>query len=317
MPADEEVLLRDWFRRHQRPGFEAVDEINRDIPDDLWVKCSSCGELLYQRELDNNQLVCTKCSNHFRLRATTRIEYLVDKGSFQEKFSDLRPADPLRFSSNGQSYREYLAKTQQKTGMDEAVLAGTATINSDPVVLTVSDFRFIGATMGSVYGEKLVRSVQLALEQRLPVLTISASGGARMHEGVIALMQMAKTTAAFAELGRAGLPHISLLTDPCLGGVTASYATSADVILAEPGALVGFAGPRVIEQITRQKLPSGFRTAEWCVAHGLIDQVVSRRELPHVIGDFIAILTGGNRGARANCLGKSTDSERSVETQNA
>lgn len=281
--------MKDWLRRHQEPRFRSDEDLNRDIPDNLWLKCARCGEMLYQRELEDNDYVCPKCSNHFRLRARQRIELLADPGSFEEHAAGVLPSDPLGFVSNGESYAEKLAKTQRKTGLPEAVVTGTALIHGHPVVLAVSDFTFLGASMGSVFGEKIVRAVDIALERGQPVLTVSASGGARMHEGVFSLMQMAKTTAAFAELGRRGLPHISLLTDPCFGGVTASYATIGDVILAEPGALIGFAGPRVIEQITRQKLPPGFQTAEFLLEHGMIDMVVPRRELRDRLSEILSL----------------------------
>ncbi len=269
--------------------------MNRDIPDDLWVKCPKCGELLYHRELEHNDMVCPKCSNHFRLSAHARIAQLADPDSFEEHFSHLLPTDALGFSSNGEKYSDKLASTQRKTGLREAMVVGTARIQDEPVVLAVTDFRFLGGTMASVYGEKLVRAVDLAMMHGYPVLTVSASGGARMHEGMFSLMQMAKTTAAFARLGRAGLPHVALLTDPCLGGVTASYCTVADIIIGEPGALIGFAGPRVIEQTTRQKLPQGFQTAEFCLEHGMIDLVVPRRELRTTIGNILKVFSGGCR----------------------
>ena len=286
--------MKDWFRR-RHPSFQPGGGLNREIPEDLWVKCPGCGELLYQRELEVNDWVCARCSHHFRLRVPQRVAQLADEGSFEELHASVLPGDPLDFRSNGNAYKDRLAQEQRKTGLNEALIVGAATVEGCPVVLAVNDFTFLVASMGSVYGEKLARAVDLALERRLPVLTVSASGGARMHEGVFSLMQMAKTTGAFAKLGREGLAHISLLTDPCTGGVTASYATSADIILAEPGALIGFAGPRVIEQTTRQKLPQGFQTAEFCLQHGMLDQVVPRRELRGVIGNVLRVFssTGG------------------------
>ncbi|ACZ42702.1 acetyl-CoA carboxylase, carboxyl transferase, beta subunit [Thermobaculum terrenum ATCC BAA-798] len=279
--------MRDFFRRHS-PTFHPAQE-NRDIPDDLWVKCTKCKELLYHRELENNEMVCPRCGHHFRLRVHQRVRYLVDEGSFEEQFACIFPDDPLGFEANGETYLGKVREKQRETGIADAMVVGTAKIEGHPLVLAVSDFSFMGASMGSVYGEKLVRAVGLALQRQLPILTVSSSGGARMQEGIFSLMQMAKTVAAFAELGRRGLPHISLLTDPCFGGVTASYAMTADVILAEPKALIGFAGPRVIEQITRQKLPPGFQTAEFCLEHGMIDMVVPRRDLRPVIGNLLTI----------------------------
>ena len=210
------------------------------------------------------------------MRARERIAQLSDPGSFVELHADLRPEDPLGFADGAGSYDQKLEQTQSKSGEPEALVVGAATIDGLPATLAVSDFEFLGASMGSVYGEKLVRAVEWAADHRTPLVTVSSSGGARMHEGLFSLMQMAKTVAALARLGRAGVPHIALLADPCYGGVTASYATVADVVLAEPGALIGFAGPRVIEQITRQKLPEGFQTAEFLLAHGMIDMIVPR-----------------------------------------
>lgn len=290
--------MKDWFRRHHHPSFQPAGVTSREIPEDLWQKCPKCSELLYQRELENNEWVCTRCSYHFRLRARQRIAQLADEGSFEEHSAHLHPTDPLNFVNAAESYAEKLRQAQSKADLAESMVIGTATLQGCPIVLAVTDFRFMGGSMGSVYGEKLVRAIDTALELRVPVLTVSASGGARQQEGMFSLMQMAKTTAAFARLGRERLPHISLLTDPCTGGVTASYATSADVVIAEPGALIGFAGPRVIEQTTRQKLPPGFQTAEFCLEHGMIDMVAPRRELRKIIGDVLQVFGGCGGGQR-------------------
>jgi acetyl-CoA carboxylase carboxyl transferase subunit beta len=246
------------------------------VPDDLWVKCPTCKELIYTKELQHNNRVCPKCSYHFRLRARERIAALADEGSFQEWDAGLQPEDPLRFADGSGPYERKLRSTQEKSGEVEALVTGPATIEGRPVALAVCDFDFLGASMGSVFGEKLARAAERCCETGTPLLTVNASGGARMHEGLFSLMQMAKTVSALARLGRARVPHLSLLTDPCYGGVTASYATVADVVMAEPGALIGFAGPRVIEQITKQKLPEGFQTAEFLLAHGMIDLIVER-----------------------------------------
>ncbi len=221
------------------------------------------------------------------MRARERIAQLSDPGSFVELHADLRPEDPLGFADGAGSYDQKLEQTQSKSGEPEALVVGAATIDGLPATLAVSDFEFLGASMGSVYGEKLVRAVEWAADHGTPLVTVSSSGGARMHEGLFSLMQMAKTVAALARLGRAGVPHIALLADPCYGGVTASYATVADVVLAEPGALIGFAGPRVIEQITRQKLPEGFQTAEFLLAHGMIDMIVPRAELTATLATLV------------------------------
>jgi len=281
--------MRDFFQRRGkfRPESAEDDRSEVQVPEDLWIKCTKCGELVYSRELERNGHVCPKCSNHFRLRARQRVLQLLDPGSFEERHAEVRPEDPLSFADGSGPYDEKLVRTQLKSGENEALIVGAGRIEGHPVSLAVSDFEFLGASMGSVYGEKLVRAIDDAAERREPMITVSASGGARMHEGLFSLMQMAKTVAALAQLGRAGVPHIAVLTDPCYGGVTASYATVADVIIAEPGALIGFAGPRVIEQITRQKLPEGFQTAEFLLDHGMIDMIVPRPELRATLGSLL------------------------------
>jgi acetyl-CoA carboxylase carboxyl transferase subunit beta len=273
--------LRDFLRRHPK-NFTLADAEQtrqRDVPENMWVKCPRCNDLLYSKEFERNLKVCQKCGYHFRLTADERLALLLDPDTFQERDAELEPLDPLDFVAGTDSYQTKLQKTQIKTGHREAVIYGAGRIEDLPVVVAVCDFDFLGASMGSVFGEKIARAAALALERRAPLLTVSASGGARMHEGIFSLMQMAKTTAALVALSEARLPYLSLLSDPCFGGVTASYALVADVILAEPGALIGFAGPRVIEQTIRQKLPPGFQTAEFLLQHGMIDGVVPRREL--------------------------------------
>lgn len=281
--------MRNFFQRRGkfRPKAADDDRGEHQIPDDLWIKCPPCGEMIYSRELERNSRVCPKCSYHFRLRARERIAQLADPGSFLEWDAGVQPEDPLGFADGAGSYDRKLEQSQAKSGETEALIAGIATIDGVPVALAVSDFEFLGASMGSVYGEKLVRAIERAGERQIPLLTISSSGGARMHEGLFSLMQMAKTVSALARLGRSGVPHIALLADPCYGGVTASYATVADVVLAEPGALIGFAGPRVIEQITRQKLPEGFQTAEFLLEHGMIDAIVPRAELAPALATLL------------------------------
>lgn len=293
--------MRGFFHRGDkfRPVAPDDERADQQIPDDLWVKCSRCGELIYSKELRQNARVCPKCGFHFRLRARERIFLLADDGSFHERDGAIAPQDPLRFVDGSGPYDQKLASTQRKTGETEALITGRATVGGYPVVLAVCDFDFLGASMGSVYGEKLVRAIERSLQSNTPLLTISASGGARMHEAPFSLMQMAKTVAALARLGRAGIPHISLLTDPCYGGVTASYATVADVILAEPGAMIGFAGPRVIEQITKQKLPEGFQTSEFLLEHGMIDQIVIRSELRGVVTTLLGHYARAGAGRQA------------------
>lgn len=281
--------MREIFRR--QPRFTASDDedARSQVPDDLWVKCPRCGELAYTKEHLQTHRVCQRCGYHFRLGARERIALLADDGSFVEWDTDLATDDPLGFVVDGESYADKARKTTAKSGLAEAVVSGQVEIDGQPLALVVTDFSFMGASMGSVYGEKLARAAERAVAGCTPLLTVSASGGARMQEGLFSLMQMAKTTAALTRLTEQRLPHIALLTDPCYGGVTASYATVADIIVAEPGALVGFAGPRVIEQTIRQKLPEGFQTAEFLLEHGLIDRVVPRSALKSTIGLLMKI----------------------------
>lgn len=286
MPAMREFLSR---RGKFRPKGREDETGAPQIPDDLWTKCPSCGDIIYTKELERSGQVCPKCDHHFRLRARERIELLTDEDSFYEWDIALRGQDPLRFVDGGGSYAKKLEQTREKSGEDEALITGSATIAGHRCALAVADFGFLGASMGSVFGEKLVRAIERASDARVPIITMNASGGARMHEGLLSLMQMAKTVAALARLGDAGVPHVAVLTDPCYGGVTASYATVADIVMAEPGALIGFAGPRVIEQITKQKLPEGFQTAEFLLAHGMIDMIVPRAELRERLADILAL----------------------------
>jgi acetyl-CoA carboxylase carboxyl transferase subunit beta len=261
----------------------------REAPDDIWTKCPKCGELLYNRELENNFKVCQKCGYHFRLLSSERIAYLADEDTFHEEGTGILPVDAIGFESLGQRYSTKLEDTRAKTGLNDAVIYGTTSIEDVPAVLAVTDFRFFGGSMGSVYGEKLTRAAELAMRKKRGLVTVSSSGGARMQEGIYSLMQMAKTTAVLAGLAEARLPHISVLADPCTGGVTASYATSADVVIAEPGALIGFAGPRVIEQTIKQKLPPDFQTSEFLMKHGMVDIVTPRRELRSTISKLLQL----------------------------
>ena len=261
----------------------------RDVPENLWVKCSRCKELIYTKEFEKALKVCQKCGHHARLSAAERLAQLLDEDSFVEVAAGLGPGDPLDFVPEGHVYRTKLAETQAKTGMQEAVVVGTGTLESQPLTVAVVDFGFMGGSMGAVYGEKICRAVDTAIATSTPLLTVSAAGGARMQEGIFSLMQMAKTSAALVQLAEARLPYFSLLTDPCFGGVTASYAVLADVTMAEPGALIGFAGPRVIEQTIRQKLPAGFQTAEFLLQHGMIDMVLPRRELRPTLSRLLGL----------------------------
>jgi acetyl-CoA carboxylase carboxyl transferase subunit beta len=249
------------------------------IPKNLVAKCPKCKEIHYERDLKRNIKVCSRCNYHFRLTAFERIEFMMDAGSFVEVDANIASADPLHFVSQSQPYAEKLKSEQQKAHLNEGVVIGHATIENMPLALAVMDFRFIGGSMGVGVGEKITRSIELAIERHTPVLIVSTSGGARMQEGLYSLMQMTKTSAALAKLGEAGLPYFSLLTDPTTGGVTASFAMLGDVILAEPGGLICFAGPRVIEQFMHIQLPKDAVTAEFVYQHGLIDAIVPRQDL--------------------------------------
>lgn len=264
----------------------ATDEANSSA---IIVPCPTCKEPLYVKELENNLHVCPKCGAHLRLNARQRLTYTLDENSFTEWDTNIQPTDPLGFAIGSDRYDAKLDASRKKTAESEAMITGRGAINGEPVAIAIADFTFMGATMGSVYGEKLARAAERAIRERLPLVSFNASGGARMQEGLFSLMQMAKTTAAVARLGDAGLPHIAVLTDPCYGGVTASYATIADVLLAEPGARIGFAGKTLIEQNMRQKLPDDVQTAEFQLKHGMIDEVVHRRDVRQTLGTLLAL----------------------------
>ncbi|MFA6930589.1 MAG: acetyl-CoA carboxylase, carboxyltransferase subunit beta [Lentisphaeria bacterium] len=264
-----------------------------DIPVGLWLKCKSCEEVIYQNSLEANLYVCPACGYHYSLTAQQRIKQLSDANSFVEMDATLHSLDPLQFAGD-QSYQEKLKNSTDKTGLQEAVISGTATLNQISFALAVMDFRFMGASMGSAVGEKITRMLELAVAEKLPVLIVTASGGARMQEGILSLMQMAKTSAAIMRHDEAGLPLIIILTNPTTGGVTASFASLGDVILAEPKALVGFAGPRVIKQTTQAEFPEGFQSAEFLLKHGFIDRIVERKNLRSELAQLLRYLGGGN-----------------------
>jgi acetyl-CoA carboxylase carboxyl transferase subunit beta len=277
-----------WFKK-ERPESAAAEAPAKKvkIPEGLWVKCDNCKEIIYRKEVDKNFKVCPKCDYHFRISASERLPYLVDEGSFIEVEDGLSPRDFLGFKD----YKDKLKGSRKKTGLKDAIISGEAKIGGKPVSLVIMDFNFMGGSMGSVVGEKIARTVERAIENKTPFVSVASSGGARMQEGILSLMQMAKTSAAVARLGQAGLPFISILTDPTFGGVTASFAMLGDIILAEPKSLIGFAGPRVIEQTIKQQLPPGFQRAEFLQEHGMIDMIVSRREMRATLGkmlDFFA-----------------------------
>ena len=267
-----------WFTREKAPKPEIDISARNQLPDDIWAKCPGCDSMLYTKELKRSAGVCPKCNYHFRLTARQRLPVLPDRHSFVEMDAFLRSPDPLNFKDT-KKYKERLKKAEKGTGSIEAVITGRARILNIPVMLALFDFSFLGGSMGSVVGEKLTRMIEVGIEERRPVIIVSASGGARMQEGIFSLMQMAKVSAALGRLGQARIPYISVLTDPTTGGVAASFAMLGDIILAEPKALIGFAGPRVIEQTIRQKLPEGFQRSEFLLEHGMIDRIVQRSEM--------------------------------------
>jgi acetyl-CoA carboxylase carboxyl transferase subunit beta len=260
-----------------------LGEKKKDMPEGLWVKCPSCNESLYESAVAKNLRVCTNCGHHFTLSSKERIDSLVDEGTFEETELKLDSVDALGFKDYVSKVKAY----QTKTGLMEAVVTGRAKIEGQPVVLAIMDFRFLGASMGSVVGEKITRAIELATKEKCAIIIFSASGGARMHEGILSLMQMAKTCGALARHSEAKLPYISVLTHPTTGGVTASFATVGDIILAEPKCMIGFAGPRVVKETTHSDLPPGFQTAEFMKEHGLVDMIVPRLEMRATLGKLL------------------------------
>jgi acetyl-CoA carboxylase carboxyl transferase subunit beta len=278
-----------WFTREKAPkGRPAERKVK--VPEGLWSKCLNCNEIIYNKELERNLSVCPKCQYHFRISAADRIALVADEGSFAEIDAGLVPADPLAFKDS-KRYPDRVADAQRKAEAKEAVVCGEATIEGIPAVLAVFEFGFLGGSMGSVVGEKITRAIERGLERRCAVVIFSSSGGARMQEGIFSLMQMAKTSAALARLAAARLPYVSVLTDPTTGGVTASFAMLGDVILAEPRALIGFAGPRVIEQTIRQTLPEGFQRSEYLLEHGIIDLIIERKRLKETLATLLRFLS--------------------------
>ena len=276
-----------WFKKE--PLSQAESKLR--MPEGLWVKCDECKEIIYKTELERNASVCPRCQYHFRLGARARVALLVDPGTFEERDPSLRSLDPLGFKDQ-KTYADRLRTARKTTGLEEGVVTGTGAIGGHAVSLAVLEFDFMGGSMGSAMGEKLTRAVELALDQDLPFLAVSCSGGARMQESVLSLMQMAKTSAALGRLGRARLPYISILTNPTTGGVTASFAMLGDVLIAEPKALIGFAGPRVIQDTIRQELPAGFQRAEFLLEHGFVDMIVERKQLRPVLIQLLGFFRG-------------------------
>ncbi|MEX0935759.1 MAG: acetyl-CoA carboxylase, carboxyltransferase subunit beta [Gemmatimonadota bacterium] len=264
-----------WFRKEKKP-LKAEDR--RELPSDVFDKCEGCGGILYREKLTQNLHVCPECGHHFRVDPEFYLRILTDEGTFEEMDAGVSSTDPLEFTDL-KSYRDRLRAAERKTGRKDAVVTGFAELEGMPVAVAAMDFGFIGGSMGSVVGEKIARLARRALADDRPLLIVSSSGGARMMEGIYSLMQMAKTSVALAQLHEAGIPYISILTHPTTGGVTASFSLLGDVNLAEPGALIGFAGPRVIEETIKQELPEGFQRSEFLLEHGIVDRVVDRREL--------------------------------------
>ena len=272
-----------------KPQYPTSTAKKKDIPKGVWVKCPLSGEIVFNKDLEANQMVVPNSGYHFRIGARDRLKTLLDPDSFRESDENLHSADPLAFVDS-QPYPDRLKKYERDSGLAEAVVCGAGRIHGIPVAVAVMDFRFCGGGMGSAVGEKITRAIEAALREKIPCVVVSASGGARMQEGIFSLMQMAKTSAALGRLAAAGLPFISILTDPTMGGVTASFATLGDVIIAEPGASIGFAGARVIRETTKQALPPGFQSAEFLLKHGLIDQIVSRLEMRDRLRDILQAL---------------------------
>lgn len=271
----------------RKPFLKNIVARTREIPEGLWTKCPSCGEVVHNLALAENLRVCPHCDHHFTLGAWDRINSLVDPDSFKEVDADLVSVDPLEFKGVA-TYTDRLKKYRASTGLKDAVISGTGLINEKPVGLAVMDFNFLAATMGSVVGEKITRIIELSTKKKMGVILVCASGGARMYEGMLSLMQMAKTSGALARHAEAGLPYITVLTNPTTAGVMASYASLGDVLIAEPRSMIGFAGPRVIKETTHQDLPEGFQTAEFLEKHGLIDIVADRSKLRSTIGQILS-----------------------------
>lgn len=285
--SNTERLTMAWFKKQK--GADQPAATRSKSVEGMWLKCNHCREIVYRKEVDRNNKVCPKCDYHFPISVSERIALLTDLGTFQEWEAGLEPQDPLQFVDS-RSYRERLKAQQDKTGRKDALVIGEAAVNGRRIVLAVFDFGFMGGSMGSVVGEKFCRAAERAQQARMPLVLVTTSGGARMQEGILSLMQMAKTSTAVAKLGEARVPFISILADPTFGGVTASIAMLGDVIIAEPKALIGFAGPRVIEQTIKQQLPDEFQRAEFLREHGMIDMIVERKHLKEALSRLLSHL---------------------------
>ena len=275
-----------WFEKLM-PSRISTEKRTKSVPEGVWIKCSACDAQLYRNELERNLHVCPKCNFHMRIGARKRLDAFLDPNSQQELAAQLEPQDPLKFRDS-KKYRDRLVQAQKKTGEKDALVAATGTLHGRPVVVCAFEFSFMGGSMGSVVGERFARAARHAADNNMPLISFSASGGARMQEALFSLLQMAKTSASLAELGAKRIPYVSVLTDPTTGGVSASLAMLGDVNIGEPGALIGFAGPRVIEQTVRERLPEGFQRSEFLLDHGALDMIMDRRKMRDEIGDLLA-----------------------------
>jgi acetyl-CoA carboxylase carboxyl transferase subunit beta len=287
-----------WFKKEKTPKAAPARERKITIPEGLWVKCDNCKEIVYKKEVARNANVCPKCNYHFRISARERLEVLYDDGKYREFDTEISPVDALAFVDS-KPYASRIATYQNETGLKDALISSEGLLGGMPVIIAVMEYGFMGGSMGSVVGEKVTRAAERAHEARCPLIIISCSGGARMQEGALSLMQMAKISAALARLDARGIPFVSVLTDPTTGGVTASFAMLGDLNIAEPRALIGFAGPRVIEQTIRQKLPMGFQRSEFLLEHGMIDLIVERAQLRDTLAQCLHFMVGANRPAAA------------------
>ena len=279
-----------WFKKSKAPISAQAEAKKVQMPEGLWTKCKNCEEIIYSKEIERNLNVCPKCDYHFRISARDRISLVIDEGTFVETDPDMTSIDFLKFKDS-KKYSDRIKAALKKSGGGDAVITGSGLMNGQEVVVAVFDFGFLGGSMGSVVGEKITRAIELGLEKQAPVMVFSSSGGARMQESILSLMQMAKSSAALAKLKKAGIPFISVLTDPTTGGVTASFAMLGDLNIAEPKALIGFAGPRVIEQTIRQKLPEGFQRSEYLLEHGMVDMIVPRQEMKAKLSQVLRVFT--------------------------
>jgi acetyl-CoA carboxylase carboxyl transferase subunit beta len=286
-----------WFQRLMPSKIRTTaGGSKRTVPEGLWIKCDNCSAVLYRSELERNFDVCPKCSPHMRIGARRRLEMFLDNGSQREIGDNLEPVDILKFRDS-KKYRDRLSAAQKATGEKDALLVMQGTVLEQPLVAAAFEFRFMGGSMGAVVGERFMRAVNTCLEERIPLVCFSASGGARMQEALFSLMQMAKTSAGLSRMAQAGIPYISVLTDPTMGGVSASFAMLGDINIAEPRALIGFAGPRVIEQTVRETLPEGFQRSEFLLEHGAVDMIVDRREMRDTIASLLGMLAGQKAAA--------------------